>query len=176
MSEQPLTAEEDALRAWAEMLDKGVKPSVVAALLRRAATLDAARAGVPGDEGLRAAVDDYRADHPQWLDPEDDGCDTSTALRAALAAFPAPAGLDAREIANEHDRGGSGHTLGRKGCPRCAALASPDSERPGQAPEEEYVCGECGHDQMEHVHYCSHEEETGSCDCNAEYARVAPAG
>lgn len=34
------------------------------------------------------------------------------------------------------------------------------------------LCGECGHDDNEHVHYCSHDERTGSCDCNAEYARV----
>jgi len=29
----------------------------------------------------------------------------------------------------------------------------------------------CGHDDSEHVHYCSHETETGSCSCDAEYAR-----
>lgn len=29
----------------------------------------------------------------------------------------------------------------------------------------------CGHDDTEHVHYCSHELTTGSCPCNEEYIR-----
>ena len=27
----------------------------------------------------------------------------------------------------------------------------------------------CGHGDDEHVHYCFHEERTGSCSCDAEY-------
>jgi hypothetical protein len=34
------------------------------------------------------------------------------------------------------------------------------------------LCGECSHDDNEHVHYCSH-DDTSPCDCNAEYVRIA---
>jgi hypothetical protein len=42
-----------------------------------------------------------------------------------------------------------------------AALATPSSA-PDSCP--------CGHDDDEHVHYCSH-DDTSICPCNAEYVR-----
>lgn len=35
-------------------------------------------------------------------------------------------------------------------------------------PGDEALCGWCGHDESEHVRYCSHEELNGSCDCEAQ--------
>lgn len=34
------------------------------------------------------------------------------------------------------------------------------------------VCGECGHDDNDHVHYCAFDVEYGVCGCNAEYVRL----
>lgn len=31
----------------------------------------------------------------------------------------------------------------------------------------------CGHDESDHVHYCSADMEQGSCDCAEEYVRLA---
>ena len=33
----------------------------------------------------------------------------------------------------------------------------------------------CGHDESDHVHYCSADMEQGSCDCAEEYVRLAAA-
>jgi hypothetical protein len=43
--------------------------------------------------------------------------------------------------------------------------ATPDSAEPDDCP--------CGHDDSQHVHYCSVETDGGDCPCNAEYARLS---
>ena len=49
----------------------------------------------------------------------------------------------------------------------------PDMTTPEPTALREVPDCPCGHDESDHVHYCSADMEQGSCDCAEEYVRLA---
>jgi len=174
VSEQPLTADTPEARLRRAMAEHPNATYVRVEVIDLRATLDAARAGVPGDPACNDPTCSYRAEISMgyWVraDAGDEGLRAALhdgieyrlttisdpfALResihgfidAALAASPAPAGLDVERLAQAiqdvdfaADLPASGHrepgTAARRKAARYAAkyAASPDSERPAAGP------------------------------------------
>ena len=106
----------------------------------------------------------YRAARAQ-----DDG------LRALQAISTAETGSRPDLMGIEFGRGWAAHQLLVRDALAVVADAEFAALTPDSAGLDDNPCGECGHDQTEHVHYCSHEERETSCYCNAEYARLRAA-